>query len=224
GVETESVTPLELDLTEAANIVVGGIKKDEVENVVHQFLQQLADSGHFDLGLIDTRTRNFSNYRESAALYVAEKTGIEKTIKQVTNAYKSREAAFKEEQEASSETVNPAEFIKKFKPIVIVIADVNDILSNLEDSDIYSLAELITNGAFMGIHFVIGCDVDSIDSRYDLVSKTIKTQSHVILLRKSSGQMVFDVSNKDLSSTKLNPFEGYFVENRFATRIKVPTI
>ncbi len=37
-------------------------------------------------------------------------------------------------------------------------------------------------------------------------------------------QMVFDVSNKDLSSTKLNPFEGYFVENRFATRIKVPTI
>ncbi len=36
--------------------------------------------------------------------------------------------------------------------------------------------------------------------------------------------MVFDVSNKDLSSTKLNPFEGYFVENRFATRIKVPTI
>ncbi|MBJ7931261.1 type VII secretion protein EssC [Bacillus toyonensis] len=224
GVETESVTPLELDLTEAANIVVGGIKKDEVENVVHQFLQQLADSGHFDLGLIDTRTRNFSNYRESAALYVAEKTGIEKTIKQVTNAYKSREAAFKEEQEASSETVNPAEFIKKFKSIVIVIADVNDILSNLEDSDIYSLAELITNGAFMGIHFVIGCDVDSIDSRYDLVSKTIKTQSHVILLRKSSGQMVFDVSNKDLSSTKLNPFEGYFVENRFATRIKVPTI
>ncbi|HHT7065315.1 type VII secretion protein EssC [Bacillus thuringiensis] len=224
GVETESVTPLELDLKEASNIVVGGIKKDEVENVVHQFLQQLADSGHFDLGLIDTRTRNFSNYRESAALYVAEKTGIEKTIKQVTNAYKSREAAFKEEQEASSETVNPAEFIKKFKPIVIVIADVNDILSNLEDSDIYSLAELITNGAFMGIHFVIGCDVDSIDSRYDLVSKTIKTQSHVILLRKSSGQMVFDVSNKDLSSTKLNPFEGYFVENRFATRIKVPTI
>ncbi|MDA2272757.1 type VII secretion protein EssC [Bacillus thuringiensis] len=224
GVETENVTPLELDLTEASNIVVGGIKKDEVENVVHQFLQQLADSGHFDLGLIDTRTRNFSNYRESAALYVAEKTGIEKTIKQVTNAYKSREAAFKEEQEASSETVNPAEFIKKFKPIVIVIADVNDILSNLEDSDIYSLAELITNGAFMGIHFVIGCDVDSIDSRYDLVSKTIKTQSHVILLRKSSGQMVFDVSNKDLSSTKLNPFEGYFVENRFATRIKVPTI
>ncbi|GAB6424148.1 type VII secretion protein EssC [Bacillus luti] len=224
GVETESVTPLELDLTEASNIVVGGIKKDEVENVVHQFLQQLAESGHFDLGLIDTRTRNFSNYRESAALYVAEKTGIEKTIKQVTNAYKSREAAFKEEQEASSETVNPAEFIKKFKPIVIVIADVNDILSNLEDSDIYSLAELITNGAFMGIHFVIGCDVDSIDSRYDLVSKTIKTQSHVILLRKSSGQMVFDVSNKDLSSTKLNPFEGYFVENRFATRIKVPTI
>ncbi|MCU5097168.1 type VII secretion protein EssC [Bacillus wiedmannii] len=224
GVETENVMPLELDLTEASNIVVGGIKKDEVENVVHQFLQQLADSGHFDLGLIDTRTRNFSNYRESAALYVAEKTGIEKTIKQVTNAYKSREAAFKEEQEASSETVNPAEFIKKFKPIVIVIADVNDILSNLEDSDIYSLAELITNGAFMGIHFVIGCDVDSIDSRYDLVSKTIKTQSHVILLRKSSGQMVFDVSNKDLSSTKLNPFEGYFVENRFATRIKVPTI
>ncbi|MFJ8215907.1 type VII secretion protein EssC [Bacillus cereus] len=224
GVETENVTPLELDLTEASNIVVGGIKKDEVENVVHQFLQQLADSGHFDLGLIDTRTRNFSNYRESAALYVAEKTGIEKTIKQVTNAYKSRESAFKEEQEASSETVNPAEFIKKFKPIVIVIADVNDILSNLEDSDIYSLAELITNGAFMGIHFVIGCDVDSIDSRYDLVSKTIKTQSHVILLRKSSGQMVFDVSNKDLSSTKLNPFEGYFVENRFATRIKVPTI
>ncbi|PGQ52164.1 hypothetical protein, partial [Bacillus thuringiensis] len=72
--------------------------------------------------------------------------------------------------------------------------------------------------------FIIGCDVDSIDSRYDLVSKTIKTQSHVILLRKSSGQMVFDVSNKDLSSTKLNPFEGYFVENRFATRIKVPTI
>ena len=70
--------------------------------------------------------------------------------------------------------MNPAEFIKKFKPIVIVIADVNDILSNLEDSDIYSLAELITNGAFMGIHFVIGCDVDSIDSRYDLVSKTIK--------------------------------------------------
>ncbi|MEM5602214.1 hypothetical protein AAHB61_20575 [Bacillus cereus] len=120
--------------------------------------------------------------------------------------------------------MNPAEFIKKFKPIVIVIADVNDILSNLEDSDIYSLAELITNGAFMGIHFIIGCDVDSIDSRYDLVSKTIKTQSHVILLRKSSGQMVFDVSNKDLSSTKLNPFEGYFVENRFATRIKVPTI
>ncbi|MGG0396709.1 type VII secretion protein EssC [Bacillus toyonensis] len=224
GVETESVTPLELDLTEASNIVVGGIKKDEVENVVHQFLQQLADSGYFDLGLIDTRTRNFSNYRESAALYVAEKAGIEKTIKQVTNAYKSREAAFKEEQEASSETVNPAEFIKKFKPIVIVIADVNDMLSNLEDSDIYSLAELITNGAFMGIHFVIGCDVDSIDSRYDLVSKTIKSQSHVILLRKSSGQMVFDVSNKDLSSTKLNPFEGYFVENRFATRIKVPTI
>ncbi|MGR5880618.1 hypothetical protein ACT7DO_28795 [Bacillus pacificus] len=73
GVETENVTPLELDLTEASNIVVGGIKKDEVENVVHQFLQQLADSGHFDLGLIDTRTRNFSNYRESAALYVAEK-------------------------------------------------------------------------------------------------------------------------------------------------------
>lgn len=46
----------------------------------------------------------------------------------------------------------------------------------------------------------------------------------LFLLRKSSGQMVFDVSNKDLSSTKLNPFEGYFVENRFATRIKVPTI
>uniref|UniRef100_UPI00248FB807 FtsK/SpoIIIE domain-containing protein n=1 Tax=Bacillus cereus TaxID=1396 RepID=UPI00248FB807 len=225
GVETESVTPLALDLTEAANIIIGGIKKDEVENVVHQFLQQLADSGHFDLGLIDTRTRNFSDYRESTALYVAEKTGIEKTIKQVTNAYKSREATFKEEQEASSsETVNPVEFIKKLKPIVIVIADVNDMLSNLEDSDIYSLAELIKNGAFMGIHFVIGCDVDSIDSRYDLVSKTIKAQSHVILLRKSSGQMVFDVSNKDLSSTKLNPFEGYFVENRFATRIKVPTI
>ena len=40
GVETENVTPLELDLTEASNIVVG-IKKDEVENVVHQFLQQL---------------------------------------------------------------------------------------------------------------------------------------------------------------------------------------
>ncbi|MCI4060819.1 hypothetical protein MMK25_35860, partial [Bacillus cereus] len=38
GVETENVTPLELDLTQASNIVVGGIHKEEVENVVHQFL------------------------------------------------------------------------------------------------------------------------------------------------------------------------------------------
>ncbi|MGG0240016.1 type VII secretion protein EssC [Bacillus rhizoplanae] len=224
GVETENVTPMELDLVEASNVVVAGIKKEEIENVIYQFMQQLIDSQKFDTGLVDTRAQTFSNFKGQTALYVAEKVGIEKTIKQVANAYRSREAAFKEEQEASNETMNPADFIKMFKPIVIVIADLNDIVSSLGDTELFSLSELITNGAYMGIHFVIGCDVDAIDSRYDSVSKAVKAQSHVILLRKSSGQMVFDVSNKDLSSTKLNPFEGYFVKDRYATKIKVPVM
>lgn len=224
GVETENVTPIQLDLLEACNVVVGGIKKNEVENVVHQLLQQLVAYNHFDVGLIDTRSRTFSNFQGIASLYVADKDGIAKTVKQVTNAYKSREAAFKEAQEASSEVINPADFIQQFKPIVIVIADVTDLFSNIGDDEIYSLTELINNGAYMGIHFVIGCDVDAIDSRYDTLSKTIKMQSHIILLRKSSGQMAFDVSNKDANTTKLNPFEGYFIKDRYATKIKLPVI
>lgn len=224
GVEAENVTPVQLDLLEACNVVVGGIKKNEVENVMQQLLQQLVSHNKFDVGLIDTRTRTFSNFNGITSLYVADKDGITKTVKQVANAYKSREAAFKEAQEASDEVINPADFIQRFKPIVIVIADVTDILSNMDDSDIFSLTDLLNNGSYMGIHFVIGCDVDSIDSRYDMLSKAIKAQSHVILLRKSSGQMAFDVSNKDISTTKLNPFEGYFIQDRYATKIKLPTI
>ncbi|SFD42635.1 DNA segregation ATPase FtsK/SpoIIIE, S-DNA-T family [Bacillus sp. 491mf] len=224
GVETENVTPMKLDLVEASNLVVAGIKKDQIENMIYQFTHQLLESQGFDVGLVDSRAQTFSNFKGKTALYVADKAGIEKTIQQIEGAYRSREAAFKEEQEASNDTINPADYVKKFKPIVIVIADLNDVVSSVEDSETYRLAELITNGAYMGIHFVIGCDVDAIDSRYDSASKAVKTQSHIILLRKSSGQMAFDVSNKDSSSTKLNPFEGYFIKDRYATKIKVPTI
>lgn len=221
GIEMERVELVGLDFRVLENLLIVATNQEENQSTIHVLANAMIRSKAWDIGVVDTKKRVLSNLRSESSLYVNNAEGTERAIMQFKGIYDKRESAFKEEQRKNPEVL-PEEFSKQFKPIMIVFADIYEVLDQLSEEATNTLVDMVNNAAFMGIHFVIGCIFETLEYNYDKLSKALKLLSTILLFRKTYGQSLFEVSNPDTYQSVMNEQEAYLISNRVATKIKVP--
>ncbi|EUJ23536.1 FtsK/SpoIIIE family DNA segregation ATPase [Listeria grandensis FSL F6-0971] len=221
GLEKNQVTPVGIDLREVGNFVIAGLSKEDGDNTIRVMLKYMLARDSYEIGIIDTKKREFSAMQGKVKLYVSGKESIVQLLEQLNGIVAKREEAYKLEQQENPD-VSPEHFITKFKPIVIFIADSSDLVDEVDDRDWDNVVKLMKTGAFMGVNIVSNTLFDALDSRYDVITKYLKVQSHVLLFRSTYGQSMFDVTSKDTRATIFNPQEAYLISDRVATKIKLP--
>lgn len=223
GLEKNQVTPVGIDLREAGNFVIAGLSKEDGDNTIRVMLKYMLARDSYEIGIIDTKKREFSAMQGKIKLYVNGKESIVQLLEQLNGIVSMREEAYKMEQQEKPD-LSPEHFITKFKPIVIFIADSSDLVDEIDDRNWDNVVKLMKTGAFMGVYVVSNTLFDALDSRYDVITKYLKVQSQVLLFRSTYGQSMFEVANRDTTATVFNPQEAYLINNRVATKIKLPLL
>ncbi|MBC1891414.1 type VII secretion protein EssC [Listeria booriae] len=223
GLETENVTPIGIDLKEAGNFVISSLSKEDGDNVMCVILKSMLETGAYDIGIIDTKKRVFSRFNDKVSLYINGKENIIKAIEQFNSIISKREAAFNKEQEINT-SLTPDEFINKFKPIILFVTDVHDLIDEVDDRNLDALVDIMKTGSYMGVYLIFNTLFEALDSKYDVLTKSIKAQSSILLFRTTYGQSMFEVVNKNTNTAKFNPQEANLIQDRIAVKIKVPLI
>lgn len=215
AVDFEYVKPVEMDVIKDKNTLVMGEVGDSVEETFKSLIQIIAANAHVDVGLIDNQSISFKNYKDNADIYANDATDLEDIIAKLQSLYEARGDAF---QEAQS---NSADLNEEIRPMIVMVTDISYVIETVSMNAETTLAKLIENGPRMGIYFVIGGVISSIERLYDDITQAVKKQKNGVLLGRISDQNLFEVPNRPFREKNLLPYEAYYIQQGLSEKIKI---
>jgi S-DNA-T family DNA segregation ATPase FtsK/SpoIIIE len=73
----------------------------------------------------------------------------------------------------------------------------------------------------MGIYFVIGGVLSTVERLYDDITQSVKKQKNGVLLGRISDQNMLEVPNRPFREKSLLPYEAYYIQQGISEKIKI---
>jgi S-DNA-T family DNA segregation ATPase FtsK/SpoIIIE len=217
AVDFEYVKPMELSVMKDKNTLVMGELADSVEETFKTLINIISANTHVDVGLTDNQSVSFKKFKENTDIYADNATALEEFTEKLQSLYEAREDAFLEAQNNDSEAV----LDDKIRPMVVMVTDVAHVIETVSMNTQTTFAKLIENGPRMGIYFIIGGVIGTVERLYDDITQAVKKQKSGVLLGRISDQNMLEVPNRPFREKNLLPYEAYYIQQGISEKIKI---
>ncbi|SER78296.1 type VII secretion protein EssC, partial [Isobaculum melis] len=209
GIDSESVEIVTADFENEGNLVISSPIKESLEACVTSVVALVSSLDYFTTWVMDSKKKKLSAFEKTSASYFNNTDKFYDFLDQI-----------EDEIDARKETATDE--LEKQETLVVVIANIYEIIAQVDEKQVTILEELYTTANKYKIYFIIGADFSTLESKYDSFTKKLKNTGMVMLLRRTSGQSVFEVNNKDLTNTVIEGNEASFIIGRMGSKMKFP--
>ncbi|MBO0423097.1 type VII secretion protein EssC, partial [Enterococcus plantarum] len=211
GLDLDSVEVVPWLTTKEEHLTVVGASQQDTEGLMKLFITQINRMNQANpvnyLHVIDTSRQTYQHLSGSVVSYVSELEGMEQLLTGIRN----EQVALKEQNRIDVEMNH-----------YILIANINDFSAKTRDTLAKINIELYEE--YDSIKFITFGSANDYGANYDDFSKLLKQNKYGLLFMKYSDQSLLTAANLNYKSPALTNQEAYFVEDDYATILKLPTI
>lgn len=184
GLDKETVILKGIRNTTSPFAIVGESGKGKT-NMLKVILDQIREDGN--VYLFDSKSMGLYSYKEDVQ-YIDSAEAIETFLEDIQDEVNYREDMLKKEL-TGNPRMNPKEFVRTFRPIFVVIDDMDDFNERFKGKEAEA-ATRMKKAAEVGIGIII--TVHAAKSKgYDDITKWVKTAVHGLLLSASGSSNMF---------------------------------
>ncbi|XUD05075.1 type VII secretion protein EssC [Enterococcus sp. AZ177] len=211
GLDLDTVEVVPWLTTKEEHLAVVGASQQDTEGLMKLFITQINRMNQVNpvnyLHVIDTSRQAYQHLSGSVVSYVSELESMEQLLTGIRN----EQVALKEQNRTDVEMNH-----------YILIANINDFSAKTRDTLAKINIELYEE--YDSIKFITFGSANDYGANYDDFSKLLKQNKHGLLFMKYSDQSLLTAANLNYKSPALTNQEAYFVEDDYATILKLPTI
>ncbi|MBO0424122.1 type VII secretion protein EssC, partial [Enterococcus plantarum] len=211
GLDLDTVEVVPWLTTKEEHLTVVGASQQDTEGLMKLFITQINRMNQVNpvnyLHVIDTSRQAYQHLSGSVVSYVSELESMEQLLTGIRN----EQVALKEQNRTDVEMNH-----------YILIANINDFSAKTRDTLAKINIELYEE--YDSIKFITFGSANDYGANYDDFSKLLKQNKYGLLFMKYSDQSLLTAANLNYKSPALTNQEAYFVEDDYATILKLPTI
>ncbi|MBO0447774.1 hypothetical protein JZO78_15690, partial [Enterococcus ureilyticus] len=211
GLDLDTVEVVPWLTTKEEHLTVVGASQQDTEGLMKLFITQINRMNQVNpvnyLHVIDTSRQTYQHLSGSVISYVSELEGMEQLLTGIRN----EQVSLKEQNRTDVEMNH-----------YILIANINDFSTKTRDTLAKINIELYEE--YDSIKFITFGSANDYGANYDDFSKLLKQNKYGLLFMKYSDQSLLTAANLNYKSPALTNQEAYFVEDDYATILKLPTI